>query len=461
MHAWISRLVLCGLAVVCLGWSATAATSPTTVTLDNGLRVIIQEAPESPLVTVGVWVRAGSSRETAETNGSAHMLEHLLFKGTTRRAAGELDEAIEALGSQLKANTSRDWMQIRATVPTAWWKEALDVVADAVQNAALRDADFEREQMVVLDELAREQNDPVRVATRAAWEAMYPTHPYRFPEGGTRVSVLGLTAESVREFYRQWYVPNNAAVVVVGNVASADAVAAVTAQFAGWKPAGAVPPFARMDNPPAAPVRTDLTGRLPVTVMVVGVMGPAMSDPKDVLAMDSLLFLLTGKGGVLNERLVNERRLARVIDGDFLTQRDRSLFTVSVALAPDADPKQVEDEVLAAFTRAAAEPPTAADLTRARRELIGTWLFDIETTEGLAHNLGFYESLSALPFGIAYEENVMALTPEEIRHAAETYLDPNRRVTVVVQGVRPVAPQAPPSPAGADQRKARVAEVGR
>lgn len=400
-------------------------------TFPNGLRVLVREAHEAPLVTIDLWVRAGSSRETAETNGVAHFMEHLLFRGTAKRGRGEVDRDIEELGATLNATTSRDWMHLYTTVASRYWQNALEVVADAVQNSALRPEDVEREQMIILDELARAADDPVRDTLQHLAELLYQKHPYRLPVAATRDSIIRIQREQVVDFYRKYYVPNNASLVIVGDVTEAEAFAAAEKLFGKWQKRDITDPEPERESPPDTPRHARFTVRRSFPVLGIGFMAPSVKEVKDVCACDLLLALLGRRDGLLTRLLVGQGVATRVTT-EFLTQRYPGLFSIVVELPEGGNPQPVEAMILGALQQLAKTPVTEAELARAKREILGEYLFGMETTEGQASTLGFYEMIDTYLFATEYEKNLLAVTAEDVRRAVEKYLNPQRRVVVTL-----------------------------
>ncbi|MGC8784783.1 MAG: M16 family metallopeptidase [Armatimonadota bacterium] len=400
-------------------------------TLPNGLRVLVREAHEAPLVTIDLWVRAGSARETAETNGVAHFMEHLLFRGTAKRGRGEVDRDIEELGATLNATTSRDWMHLYTTVASRYWRNALEVVADAVQNSALRPEDVEREQMIILDELARAADDPVRDANQRLAELLFQKHPYRLPVAATREAIIRIQREQVVEFYRKYYVPNNASLVVVGDVTEAEALAEVEKLFGKWQRRDITDPEPQPEPPPDSPRHAQFRVRRGFPVVGIGFMAPSVREVRDVCACDLLLALLGQRDGLLTRLLVGQGVATRVTT-EFLTQRYPGLFSIVVELPDGGNPQPVEAMVVGALQQLAKTPVTEAELARAKREILGNYLFSIETTEGQASTLGFYEMIDTYLFATEYEKNVLAVTAEDIRRTVEKYLAPEKRVVVTL-----------------------------
>lgn len=427
----MSKLIafLCLLAAAGAQADSLPAESIKLKTLPNGLRVLVREAHEAPLVTVDLWVRAGSARETSETNGVAHFMEHLLFRGTAKRGRGEVDRAIEELGATLNATTSRDWMHLYTTVASRYWQNALEVIADAVKNSALRPEDVEREQMIILDELARAADDPIRDANQRLAELLFRNHPYRLPVAATRDSIIRIQREQIVQFYRKYYVPNNASLVIVGDVTEAEAFAAAQKFFGDWQKREVTDPEPAAEPPPDAPRRAEFRVRRGLPTVGVAFLAPSVKEVADVCACDLLLALLGQRDGLLTRLLVGQGVATRVTT-EFLTQRYPGIFSIVVELPQKGDPAQVEAMVVGALQQLAKTPVSEAELSRAKREILGNYLFSMETTEGQASTLGFYEMIDTYLFATEYEKNVQAVSAEDIRRVVEKYLNPELRVVV-------------------------------
>lgn len=427
----MSKLIafLCLLAAAGAQADSLAAESIKLKTLPNGLRVLVREAHEAPLVTVDLWVRAGSARETSETNGVAHFMEHLLFRGTAKRGRGEVDRAIEELGATLNATTSRDWMHLYTTVASRYWQNALEVIADAVKNSALRPEDVEREQMIILDELARAADDPIRDANQRLAELLFRNHPYRLPVAATRDSIIRIQREQIVQFYRKYYVPNNASLVIVGDVTEAEAFAAAQKFFGDWQKREITDPEPAAEPPPDAPRRAEFRVRRGLPTVGVAFLAPSVKEVADVCACDLLLALLGQRDGLLTRLLVGQGVATRVTT-EFLTQRYPGIFSIVVELPQKGDPARVEAMVVGALQQLAKTPVSEAELSRAKREILGNYLFSMETTEGQASTLGFYEMIDTYLFATEYEKNVQAVSAEDIRRVVEKYLNPELRVVV-------------------------------
>ncbi len=219
---------LLGLALgMLIGWGVAHA-RPERTQLPDGLQLITERIAEMPLVALEVWVRAGTAYETPETSGVAHLLEHLLFKGTPDHPKGALDWTFERAGGLLEASTERDWVRFRATVLKDRWQEPLRVLLAHLLNPSLPETELERERSIILnDEYALHLLSPVRVARYALFAEQFPNHPYGLPLLGEPERLRTLSIASIRAFHQERYRPENIVVVLVGALSHEEAVRVV------------------------------------------------------------------------------------------------------------------------------------------------------------------------------------------------------------------------------------------
>ena len=207
---------------------------PPAVTLDNGLRVLMRERHVTPLVAMDLWVRAGAREETAEEAGSAHFLEHVLFKGTAMRGVGQADSDIENLGATLNAATGPDYAHFYTTVTAAHAQEALAILADVARNATLPDAEVERERGVILDELAQHDSSDTARAIDLLYARAFPSQPYGRSPGGATEAIRIRGRDTLAAFYRRAYRPERCTLVLVGDLTPEQGQAWARQAFGTW-----------------------------------------------------------------------------------------------------------------------------------------------------------------------------------------------------------------------------------
>jgi zinc protease len=412
--------------------------------LPNGMKVIVGPSQTADLVTLDVWVGAGTRRETAQNNGAAHFIEHLIFKGTPTRKPGDIDSAIEDLGGTLNAATSYDWAHFYVTVSASDAAKALAVLSDAVRNASLRQEDMDSERGVILDERASELSTPAQRTLQTANALMFPGHPYGRPLLGSVVNITGMTRQTVLDFYKDYYVPANTTLVITGNI-TPDAGLALARQYFGDWPARDLP----TDKTPAEEPLTDtrvraLYGGTREGYLTMAFGAPGVQDQPDAWVMDVLLTWL-GQGGNnrLEQDLQRKAKMVTSISTNYLTQHDRGALTITAGFPP-GNTDRVISALLAEIATLRNTPLTDDELNDAKHALLASYLFDAQTDSGRADALGFYNTIDTYKYDTDYVAHVLSVTSAQIQHVAQTYLDPKAYTLVtLLPRANPVEASAP------------------
>jgi zinc protease len=401
-------------------------------TLQNGLTLLVEENHAAPVVAIQVWVRVGSADELSDEAGLAHLHEHMLFKGTARRGPGEIARSIEACGGEINAWTSFDQTVYHVVLASQFFAEGVDVLADAVTSAAFDPQELSREIEVVCEEIKRSQDSPTRKLSRELFAASFTRHPYGRPVIGTEESVRSFTREGILRFYRRWYKPENAIVVVVGDVSAQQALELVERRFV-------FPPGAFEPAPPrpAEPRREEPVARLKREPLKEGYLSIAWPSPPmvhdDVGALDALGIVLGfGEASRLHRALKRDRLLVTEVQASCYTPVDPGLTIVGLTLQA-ANARDAVREAVAQVYRTRSEEVTAEELSVACRLLESDAVYQRETVQGQARKLGFYQSSAGgVEFEERYLEQVAQLTPAKVREAAERWIDPRAAVAAAL-----------------------------
>ncbi len=278
------------------------------ITLSSGLTVAVEPMISTRTVAIGVWVGVGARDETPEIAGMSHFLEHLLFKGTGTRSAIEISQAVDRVGGDINAFTSKEYTAYYCRLPARYATTGIELMGDVLTSPALRDDDIESERQVILEELAMDEDSPEDVVHQAFSAAVFGDHPLGWDTAGDRASVLGLSGDAVREFYAERYRAGNTVVSIAGAVDPDEVIDHVTKHF-DRMPAGdgrcpRVPPVPGSASPGAVVRIDDDTEQVH---MVVGGRSLHRLDP-DREALDVANHVL---GGGLSSRLFDEIRERR------------------------------------------------------------------------------------------------------------------------------------------------------
>ena len=402
--------------------------------LPGGLRVVTERVPWARSAALGIWFDVGARDERPGLAGASHFVEHLLFKGTRRRSALEIAATLDAVGGELNAFTDHEQTCVHTQVLAEDLPLALDVVCDMVTSSRLASADVENERGVVLEEIAGDEDDPEQVAYQAFAETLFGDGPLGRPITGTTASVEGLTRSALAGWYRRRYTPAVAVVAVAGQLEHDEVVELVVRGFGDRLdgPAQPAPPRPQRGQVAAREARVERTRAIEQASVVLGTVGLSVVDARG----PALRVLDTALGGGMSSRLFQqvreERGLAYSVYSSADAYADTGTFTVYAGCAPSAV-EQVLDVCRQVLEDVARDGLTEEEVARARGQLRGATLLDLEDTAARASRLGYTE----LSHGRYREvEEVLAelaaVTPSAVQEVAREVL--RRPMTVAVVG---------------------------
>jgi zinc protease len=411
-------------------------------TLESGLRVVACKSDSAPVVALQVWVGVGSADETEAQGGLAHVHEHMLFKGTleggpfkggaVRRAVGEIAAEIERSGGEINAWTSYDQTVYHVVLAKQFFDTGLDVLADAIQRSAFDPDELSRELEVILEEIKRSEDQPGSRASRALFETAFTAHPYRRPVIGYSHVVRGFTREDVLAFFDAHYRADRMTVVAVGDIEPEVAVQKIAAAFAG-APRGAAPIPPRALEPAQTGIRArGLVDDVEESHLALGFAGPRLLD-EDMPAVDVLSVLLgQGESSRLVSRVKRDRQLVNETYCYAYTPKDPGLVVVGSSLHHDKLGEALQ--ALGQEVRKVIETrPRHSEVDKAKAMLASEAVYQRETVEGLARRIGTWTLLTDEPaYEARYQELVAAVTPDDVRRAAEKYLAAERANVVAL-----------------------------
>lgn len=401
--------------------------------LDNGLKVLLLENHRSPAVTFQVWYRVGSRNEVDGKSGMAHFLEHMLFKGTDKVAPEEYARIIRKHGGRSNAFTSHDATVYHATMSRETIGVAIELEADRMVNTRFEEKYFTPEKKVVQEERRMRVDRPRAALAEITNAVTYAVHPYRRPIIGWPEDIRRMTLEDMKAFYRTYYSPNNAFIVVAGDFDSEEILEKVRETFGGIS-RGAEPPEVGLTEPRQRGERRVLLKReaqLPSLVMNYHV--PNVGHP-DSYALDVLEMILSrGRTSRLYRDLVYERRIARSAwAGYHRVSVDPTTFSIGAQAMPGKDIAEVEaaiDDVIAGVRD---KGVTGAELDKARNQVAASFIFAQESNRGQAMRIGFYEITGGWRRMNEYLQGIQGVTADDVRRVARQYLDRDRRTVGIL-----------------------------
>lgn len=403
--------------------AAGAGSNPVTRTvLPNGLTVIIDEEHASRVVSIQMWVRVGSADETEEEAGLSHVFEHMLFKGTARRKVGEIAGAIESVGGDINAYTSFDKTVYHLTVPSRHFATGLDIISDAVQNSAFDPAELKKELEVVLEELRMNEDSPDRSLYKNVFSTAYTTHPYKRPTIGYEKVITGLKRETLLEFFRRWYIPNNMTLVIAGDVDTGQAMEAIRVAFKDYRP-GKDPHMARPIEPPQEGFRFAV---IPQEIKEPR-FGLAFHIPElassDTYAVDVAAGILgDGASSRLYKRLKMDKAIVHSVAAYAMSLKEPGLFMITGSL----ESKEIEravPEILKEVKRLSLVGPNPDELQKIKTGLESDFIYSKETMDGDASKLGYFETIAGgLGFEKAYLDGIRGVSAKDVKRVLNAYV---------------------------------------
>ena len=401
--------------------------------LANGLAVVVKPDRRLPTVTAMLAYRVGSVNEEPGMTGAAHFFEHMVFKGTAKYKPGDIDLVTYRCGGENNAFTTHDMTGYWFHVGAAHLDEVLDILADTMGNCSLDEEEFNRERNTVLQEMNIWLDGPWGELEKELDRTVYKECRYRHPVLGWKEDVEKLTRDRMLDFYKRHYGPQNASLIVVGDVTAKDVFARAEAFFGPIKASGLTAQGVAMDPPQTEPRAIELkTGATTDKLMFAFRADKAGSDAD--LALDVLSTLLgDGKTSRLRARLVDKEDLAGE-DGVTVSNYSRKhegVFTVQVELALEGSPEKARDVVIEELEALASRPLGERELRRAKNIVRAKFAFDVESQLELTSKIGYFEALGLPDYVSRYMERIEALTPEMIRAAAAaTFKASNRTVAL-------------------------------
>ena len=409
-------------------WAAADADNTFETTLANGMRVVVREDHRAPTAVQMVWYRVGSIDERDGVTGVAHVTEHMMFKGTPSVGPGEFNRRVAAVGGRDNAFTSTDYTAYFQQVPATQLKTVMALEADRMRHLTLEPAGYSKEIQVIMEERRMRTDDQSSARVHEAMNAVaWQAHPYRRPVIGWMSDLEQMTVADVRDWYRRWYVPNNATLVVVGDV-NHQQVFGWARQTYGAIPARALPERKQFEEPVQAGQRQlDVKAPADLPLLVMGWKVPRLNDPRkdlDPYALEMLAQILDGHDAArLPTALVKEQQVAVSVDTSYdSTNRGPSMFMLQASPRPGHTVDQLEQAIRGALEEVANKGVTEQELTRARSQLRSSEVYKKDSMMGQAMEIGMLETLGygwqASPLML---DKLNQVTVADVQRVAQSY----------------------------------------
>ncbi|MEH2161333.1 MAG: pitrilysin family protein [Nostoc sp.] len=416
----------------------TRLNSPTLHQLPNGLTIIAEQMPVDA-VNLNLWIKVGSAVESDAINGMAHFLEHMIFKGTERLASGEFERRIEERGAVTNAATSQDYTHYYITSAPKDFAELAPLQIDVVTNASIPDDAFERERLVVLEEIRRSEDNPQRRTFRRAMETAYSQLPYRRAVLGPESVISQLKPKQMRDFHTSWYQPQSITAVAVGNLPVEELIAIVAEGFTKLSTYHSPLPTPHSPLPTESPF-TEIVRRefidesLQQARLVMVWRVPGMVQLDRTYGLDVLAGVLGhGRTSRLVRDLREERGLVTSISVSNMSNQLQGTFYISAKCAVE-NLAEVEDAIAQHIRTIQTELVTESEIARVRQRVANKFIFGNETPSDRTGLYGYYHSLVGdLEPALNYPDYIQSQSATDLMQAAKEYLSPDAYGVVVVK----------------------------
>jgi zinc protease len=403
--------------------------------MQNGLMVLLCEDKSAPVVSVHTWFRVGSRHEHEGKTGLAHLFEHLMFNEIEGRGPGEFDRMLEEAGAESNASTWLDWTQYNIAIPKEQLSLVLKLEAERMSKLVLREPQVTSEKEVVANERRYRVDDDVEGAVNELlWATAFTRHAYKWPTIGWMKDIEGFTTQDCEAFYRAYYAPNNAVLVISGDFKLPDVLRLVS-QCYGAVAASSLPlEDAQPEPPQTSERRLEVKKPTATEKVVIGYHAPALGDfDHPALSLLSEV-LFGGRASRVQQRLVRELELASEVRAFVGPFHDPGLFELYVAAREGHSAEEVLAVIDEELAKVMAEPVSEQEMARAAARFELGLLGGLETADGKASTIGFYEAVLGRP-AAAFErlEATRRLTQSDLLRAARRYLDSRQRSVILVR----------------------------
>ncbi|MBZ5552350.1 MAG: insulinase family protein [Acidobacteriia bacterium] len=395
--------------------------------LPNGLTVLTKEVPQSPVVSTIVFYRVGSRNEEAGQTGKSHFLEHMLFKGTTKYPKGSIDHTTLVNGGANNAFTSEDCTAYYFDFSADRFDVALDIEAQRMVDTQFFPEEFEHEKQVVIEELKINLDSPWGALGQEVRATAFKVHPYRHPVVGWIEDLAKSSRQEMEAYYRRFYHPNNAILVLVGGFATDRVLRTVESTF-GVIPRGAdIPPVKITEPPQQGEKRVTLKRPSQIERIHMAYHAPSVSEAEGYALRLAALTLSGGRSSRLYQRMIERERSAVSVSVEFSESVDPTLLEVRAEVVPEKTLDGVEAAISEEASRLQEELLTQNELEKTKNMIEAHFEFGRERTLNEAIQMGYAEAIIGYEHLDTYVDRIRAVTAEEVRGAAQKYLGMDNR----------------------------------
>ena len=418
---------------------------------ENGHKIVLAHK-DGGLVNISSWVKTGSINENDENNGISHFLEHLMFKGTHKHKAGYFDRTLEAKGAIVNAATWKDYTFYYVTLPQGpdgtYFKEAIELHADMMLDPVIPEDEIgpafklgddkvsqKRERHVVIEEIRMRQDQPWTKIYNSTNKNMYTNHPYKRDVIGFPETIASIPRETILEYYRTHYTPNNITTIIVGDFDHEEIVKKVCEEFDFKDRENYQNPKHALDTPVQEEKYIELKGKINTGFVITGWLGPVARDVKDNIGLEILAIVLgEGQSSRLYQNLIEKAKdpVFNIVTTDFYNFKDGGNFFVEANFKADKKDEAVS-LLKSEINKILNSDLTEKEFLKAKKKLKVRFAEGAETVSDIAENIGYYMTVcDDLDLAESYLQDLENYTLEEVNNTAKKYLQLENSVTTVL-----------------------------
>ncbi|MEA3227956.1 MAG: pitrilysin family protein [Campylobacterota bacterium] len=406
-----------------------------TKTLKNGLQIVVIPLKNNTnVISTDIFYKVGSRNEIMGKTGIAHMLEHMNFKSTKNLDAGEFDKEVKSIGGVNNASTSFDYTHYYIKSNTDNLGKSLELYAELMQNLNLKDNEFQPERDVVAEERRwRTENSPLGFLYFAMFNNAYTYHPYHWTPIGFMNDIQTWTIDDIRDFHQTYYQPNNAILIVTGDVEPKDVFKKAKKEFASIKNRVQIPEFKFVEPEQDGAKRIIVHKDSEVEMLAITFHIPDYLHKDQVTLSVISEILFSGKSSRLYKNLVDEKQLVNSIYAYNMENKDPGLFIFLATCNPNIKAKDVEVELLKEIERIKSSKVTQAELEKVKINTKADFIYSLESSTSVANLYGSYLVRGDLKPLLTYEKDILDVTPQKVQEVANKYFNFKRSTTLILK----------------------------
>ncbi len=406
-----------------------------TKTLENGLQIVVIPLKNNTnVISTDIFYKVGSRNEILGKTGIAHMLEHMNFKSTKNLNAGEFDKEVKSIGGVNNASTSFDYTHYYIKSSTQNLDKSLELYAELMQNLNLKDEEFQPERDVIAEERRwRTDNSPLGYLYFAMFNNAYVYHPYHWTPIGFMNDIQTWTIDDIREFHKTYYQPNNAILMVTGDIEPKEVFAKAQKMFGDIKNKTEIPEFKFVEPEQNGPKRVTIKKESEVEMIAITFHIPDFRDEDQVTLSAISEILFSGKSSRLYKELMDKKHLVNSVYAYNMENIDPGLFIFLATCNQDVKAEDVEKELIKQIELIKNEKVTKEEIEKVKINTKADFIYSLESSTSVANLFGSYLVRGDLKPLLTYEENIEKITQEKVQEVANKYFNFDKSTTLILK----------------------------